>query len=82
MCKFKIGDIVSFKHFRGGIGEVLLVNEGGSLIVDVGDGNGHDGIVPWSQALGWDDDRLRCWFVPPSACTLVKSKVVFKGNIK
>lgn len=82
MTKFKIGDIVSFPHHRKGIGEVLLVNEYGSLIVDVGDGNGHDGVVSWSQALGWNDDRLRSWFVLSSACTLVKSKVVFKGNIK
>lgn len=82
MAKFKIGDIVSFPNHRKGVGEVLLVSEGGGLIVDVGDGNGHDGIVPWSQALGWYDDRLRSWFVSSHSCELVKSKVVFKGNIK
>ena len=82
MKTFKVGDIVSFQHHSKGTGEVLLVSEGGSLIVDVGDGNGHDGVVAWSKALGWNDDRRRSWFVQAHSCTLVKSKVVFKGNIK
>lgn len=82
MTQFKIGDVVSFPHHRKGVGEVLLVSEGGSLIVDVGDGNGHDGVAFWSQALGWHDDRLRSWFVSSNSCTLVKPKIVFKGNIK
>ncbi len=82
MGKFKIGDIVSFPLHRKGIGKVLLVSECGRLIVDVGDGYGHNGDSPWAQALGWHDDRLRSWFASSNSCTLVKPKIAFKGNIK
>lgn len=80
MDKFKVGDTVSFPDNRG-TGTVLLIN-GTSLMVDVGVGNGHDGDIRWTRALGWRDDKLRCWFVTAPECTMVKAKVVFKGNIK
>lgn len=80
MTKFKIGDIVSFPGGKG-TGTVLLTR-GNSMMVDVGVGNGHDGSVGWTRELGWRDDKFRCWFVSALECTMVKPKVVFKGNIK
>lgn len=80
MTQFKIGDVVSFPG-SGGLGTVLLIN-GDALMVDVGVGKGHDGSVRWTRELGWRDDKMRCWFVRATECTLVKSKAVFKGNIK
>lgn len=80
MGGFKIGDIVSFPGVKG-LGIVLLI-KGNELLVDVGVGNGHNGDVPWTRGLGWRDDKLRCWFVGALQCTLVKSKVVFRGNVK
>ncbi len=80
MAKFKIGDIVSFPGGVG-LGTILLIN-GNALMVDVGVGRGHDGTVEWTRKLGWSDDKMRCWFVSAPECTLVKPKVVFKGNIK
>lgn len=81
MSKFKAGDVVSFGGSNG-VGTVLLVN-GDSLMVDVGVGKGHDGVVRWTRALGWRvDGKQRCWFVDARECSMVRPKVVFKGNIK
>lgn len=81
MAKFKVGDVVSFPD-RAGVGTISLVGDV-MLMVDVGLGNGHDGVVGWTERLGWvNDGSLSYWFVPKSSCKMVKQKVSFKGNIK
>lgn len=76
----KVGDIVQFNGSRHG--EVLLIGDGG-LLVRVGLGKGHDGLVGWTEALGWQSDETSsCWFVSKKSATVVKSKSSFKGNIK
>lgn len=78
---FKVGDIVQFgcDHQRG---EVLLVGDG-SLLLRIAQGTGHDGLVGWTEAIGWQRDETNsCWFVFKGFATIVKSKPSFKGNIK
>lgn len=78
---FKVGDKVQFKDYHES-GEVLLVS-GRSLLVRVKKGTGHDGLVGWTEALGWQRDKTHsCWFVNKGSATVVKSKPTFKGNIK
>lgn len=79
---FKVGDIVQFKGGPHKVGEVLLVGDG-RLLVRVELGRGHDGLVGWTEALGWQrDETYSCWFVGKGFATIVKSKPSFKGNIK
>lgn len=79
---FKVGDIVQFGHGRHDGGEVLLVGPV-SLLVRVKQGTGHDGLVGWTEALGWQRDETHsCWFVGKKFTTIVKSKPSFEGNIK
>ena len=79
---FKVGDIVQFKGGLHKGGEVLLVGDD-RLLVRVELGGGHDGLVGWTEALGWQRDETRsCWFVGEKFATVVKSKPSFKGNLK
>ena len=79
---FKAGDKVQFKDHRHESGEVLLVGPA-SLLVRVKQGTGHDGLVGWTKALGWQRDETgSCWFVPSMFATVVKSRPTFKGNAK
>lgn len=79
---FKAGDRVQFKDGLHKEGEVLLVGTT-SLLVRVEQGTGHDGLVAWTEALGWQrDETCSCWFVASMFATVVKSKPSFKGNIK
>ena len=79
---FKVGDIVQFGYARQHGGEVLLVGDA-SLLLRVEQGTGHDGLVGWTEALGWQRDETHsCWFVGKGSATIVKSKPSFKGNIK
>lgn len=79
---FKVGDRVQFKDGPHKEGEVLLVGDA-SLLVRVEHGTGHDGLVGWTEALGWQRDETHsCWFVGKVFATIVKSKPSFKGNIK
>ena len=79
---FKVGDIVQFKDGLHKGGEVLLVGDD-RLLVRVELGGGHDGLVFWTQALGWKrDETCSCWFVRGKDATVVKSKPSFKGNIR
>ena len=79
---FKVGDTVQFENGRINSGEVLLIGDG-SLLLRVGYGTGHDGLVDWTEALGWQRDwTYSCWFVEKGSATIVKSKPSFKGNIK
>ena len=79
---FKVGDKVQFKDGSHEYGEVLLVGTTG-LLVRVKKGTGHDGLVGWTEALGWQRDETgSCWFVSRLCATVVKSKPSFKGNIK
>ena len=78
---FKVGDMVQFGP-DGHPGKVLLVSDN-SLLLRVGQGTGHDGLVAWTEALGWQRDETHsCWFVGKKFATVVKSKPSFKGNIK
>ena len=78
---FKVGDMVQF-GLDGHPGEVLLVSDY-SLLLRVEQGTGHDGLVPWTEALGLQSDETHsCWFVGKKFATVVKSKPPFKGNIK
>lgn len=79
---FKVGDLVSFNGGLNKSGEVLLVGAS-SLLVKVRQGRGHDGLVRWTEGLGWiRDETYSCWFVHKVDATVVKSKSSFKGNIK
>lgn len=79
---FKVGDLVSFNDGLKKSGEVLLVGAG-SLLVRVELGHGHDGLVRWTEELGWlRDETGSCWFVHKGIATVVKSKPAFKGNVK
>lgn len=79
---FKVGDKVQFYNYPPEFGEVLLVSDD-RLLVRVKQGTGHDGLVGWTEALGWQRDETHsCWFVYKVAATVVKSKSSFKGNIK
>lgn len=79
---FKVGDIIQFKDGFHKEGKVLLVGTN-KLLVHVGRGKGHDGLVIWTQALGWKRDETdSCWFVSMQGATVIKSKHSFKGNIK
>ena len=79
---FKVGDIVQFNDSSHKAVEVLLVSDG-KLLVRVGLGKGHDGLIGWTEALGWQRDETgSCWFVSSMFATVVKSKPSFKGNIK
>ena len=79
---FKVGDKVLFDCGLRRSGEVLLVGTA-SLLVRVKQGTGHDGLVGWTEALGWQRDKTySCWFVNKGSATAVKSKPSFKGNIK
>ena len=79
---FKVGDIVQFNDGSHKAGEVLLVSDG-KLLVRVGLGKGHNGLIGWTEALGWQRDKTHsCWFVNKGSATVVKSKPSFKGNIK
>lgn len=79
---FRAGDIVQFGGGRLHGGEVLLVGDT-SLLLRVDQGTGHDGLVGWTEALGWQRDQTHsCWFVGKKFTTIVKSKPSFKGNIK
>ena len=79
---FKVGDIVQFKDGLHKGGEVWLVGDD-RLLVRVERGGGHDGLVGWAEALGWQRDETHsCWFVNKWSATVVKSKPTFKGNIK
>ena len=79
---FKVGDKVLFDDGLRKSGEVLLVGTT-SLLVRVEQGTGHDGLVAWTEALGWQRDETHsCWFVGKMFATAVKSKPSFKGNIK
>ena len=79
---FKVGDIVQFNDGSHKAGEVLLVSDG-KLLLRVEQGTGHDGLVGWTEALGWQRDETHsCWFVGKKFATIVKSKPSFKGNIK
>lgn len=79
---FKASDTVQFDSSLHKSGEVLLVGDY-SLLVRVGRGQGHDGLVGWTEGLGWQRDETRsCWFVPKRFATVVKSKPSFKGNAK
>ena len=79
---FKVGDRVQFKAVLHKEGEVLLVGDG-RLLVRVERGRGHDGLIFWTQALGWKrDETYSCWFVHMAGAAVVKSKPSFKGNIK
>lgn len=79
---FKAGDRVQFKDGLHKEGEVLLVGDN-SLLLRVEQGTGHDGLVAWTEALGWKRDETHsCWFVGEKFATVVKSKPFFKGNIK
>lgn len=78
---FKVGDMVQFGP-AGHPGEVLLVSDD-SLLLRVEQGTGHDGLVAWTEVLGWQRDETNsCWFVGKKFATVVKSKPSFKGNIK
>lgn len=78
---FKVGDTVQFGPGRHP-GEVLLVGDD-SLLLRVEQGTGHNGLVGWTEALGWQRDETHsCWFVGKKFATVVKSKPSFKGNIK
>lgn len=78
---FKVGDMVQFGP-DGHTGEVLLVSDD-TLLLRVEHGTGHDGLVAWTEALGWQRDETHsCWFVGEKFATVVKSKPSFKGNIK
>ena len=79
---FKVGDIVQFGYVRHRCGEVLLIGDD-SLLLRVEQYTGHDGLVGWTEALGWQRDETHsCWFVSKKFTTIVKSKPSFKGNIK
>ena len=79
---FKAGDIAKFNDYRHKYGEVLLIGDD-SLLVRVELGKGHDGLVGWTEALGWQmDETYSCWFVSKKSATVVKRKTSFKGNIK
>lgn len=79
---FKVGDIVQFKDGLHKGGEVLLVSDD-SLLLRVEQGTGHDGLVAWTEVLGWQRDETHsCWFVGKKFAAVVKSKPSFKGNIK
>lgn len=79
---FKVGDIVQFNHRSHRSGEVLLVGDA-RLLVRVEQGTGHDGLVGWTETLGWQrDETCSCWLVGKKSATTVKSKPSFKGNIK
>lgn len=79
---FKVGDTVQFNGGLHKSGEVLLVGHT-NLLVRVGRGKGHDGLVNWTEALGWQRDGTHsCWLVGKKFATIVKSKPSFKGNIK
>ena len=79
---FKVGDKVLFDDGLIKSGEVLLVGTT-SLLVRVKQGTGHDGLVGWTEALGWQSDETHsCWLVCKGFATIVKSKPSFKGNIK
>ena len=79
---FKVGDIVQFNDGLRKSGEVLLVGTA-SLLVRVKQGTGHDGLVGWTEALGWQrDETCSCWLVGKKSATTVKSKPSFKGNVK
>lgn len=79
---FKAGDTVQFNGGPHKSGEVLLVGPV-NLLVRVELGKGHDGLLGWTEALGWkSDETCSCWFVGKKYATVVKSKPSFKGNIK
>ena len=79
---FKVGDMVQFDCGLRKSGEVLLVGTA-SLLVRVKQGTGHNGLVGWTEALGWQRDETHsCWFVSKKFTTIVNSKPSFKGNIK
>lgn len=79
---FKVGDLVSSNHSAHKSGEVLLVGDD-SLLVRVERGRGHDGLLGWTERLGWHrDETCSCWFVGKKSATVVKSKSSFKGNLK
>jgi len=79
---FKVGDIVQFNNGPHKAGEVLLFS-GGMLLVRVGLGKGHGGLIGWTEALGWQRDETHsCWFVNKGSATVVKSRPTFKGNAK
>lgn len=79
---FKVGDRIQFKDGLHKEGEVLLVGDD-ILLVRVERGGGHDGLVFWTQALGWKrDETCSCWFVRMAEASVVKSKPSFKGNIR
>ena len=79
---FRVGDIIQFNSSTHEFGEVLLVGTA-SLLVRVKQGTGHNGLVGWTEALGWQRDETgSCWFVSRMCATVVKSRPTFKGNAK